>query len=539
MNNASLSDQWRREGYWKDTPVSDYLTQGAARYPDAYTIFCSSGTQERVSNEERMADAIATQQALQSLGVKRGDVVAVQLTASRATASIYHACLNLGAIVLPIVTIYGEEEVSFILEQSSARVLFTHSVLRSSNYLARIPRYRAIGTLARIVVLDDEVPDGAMTWKAFMTAASQPVGAPAADLESVHGDDTCLIVYTSGTTSRPKGVMHTHNTLMAEWSRESFGIQGPHLCCFPMGHYTGFSFLMRPLISGTSSIFMDRWDAELAARLIEQYRITDCGGTPYFLLTLLDAAHRADIDISSLENFPMGGTGITDEHVRLAAAAGFVAGRVYGSTEHPTVTYTWGVMDFGERGSTDGKVEDGNQVRIVDQAMNDLPDGMEGEILTRGPELFVGYLDRSVDSEAFVEGGWFRTGDLGSLRNGCLTITGRMKDIIIRGGENISALEVEGYINEIPGIDEVAVIGAPDALLGEQVVAYVHATGDRHVDEASVIDSLHARGIAKQKIPIEVFFVKDFPRTPSGKIKKHELRESGADYVIQAEQYTD
>lgn len=529
---SGLADHWRREGWWRDVLVGEHMAEASGKHGDTYTVFCSGDAQERVSNLERFADARATENALRAHGLKTGDVVAVQLTASRITASIYHACLNMGLVVLPIVTIYGQDEVYFILEQSGARLFFCHDVLRSTDYRERVPGYRKIKTLAGVVMVGGEACVGAMSWATFMDTSRRVSDVAPAVVERPGADDVCLIVYTSGTTSRPKGVLHTHNTLMAEWRRESFAIRGPHLCCFPMGHYTGFSFLMRPLVTGTSSVFMDRWDPDVAASLIEQYRITDCGGTPYFLITLLDAARKRNVDISSLESFPMGGTGITEEHIRMADRAGFVAGRVYGSTEHPTVTYTWSAMHFSQRGSTDGKIESGNEVKILDHHMNDLPLGCEGEVVTRGPELFVGYMDGALNRDAFVGDGWFRTGDLGRLDgNGCLTITGRIKDIIIRGGENISALEVEGYINEVAGVDEVAVVGMSDALLGEQVIAYVHTDEGASIDASTIMESLKRRGIAKQKIPVEVFFVKEFPRTPSGKIKKHELRDHGEQYT--------
>jgi non-ribosomal peptide synthetase component E (peptide arylation enzyme) len=242
---------------------------------------------------------------------------------------------------------------------------------------------------------------------------------------------------------------------------------------------------------------------------------------------LLEAANSNGVDISSLENFPMGGTGITCEHIRMAEKAGFFAGRVYGSTEHPTVTYSWPHMAFENVSGTDGKIEEANEVRIVDQELNDVAVGQEGEVLTRGPELFVGYLDSSLNQEAFVGDGWFRTGDVGKVdMDNNLTITGRIKDIIIRGGENISALEVEGYINDIEGVAEVAVIGVPDSLLGEVVVGFIKAKDGYEIDASGIIERLIDKRITRQKIPAKVVLVKDFPRTPSGKIKKYELRSN-------------
>ena len=521
-----LEDRWRREGFWQDRCVGEYIAAQVTRHPDVFTVFVDGPAREQIDNRQRLDDAELVVSALHAMGLQPGDVIAIQLTASRATAALYHACLIAGLVVLPIVTIYGEEEVTFILQQSRARALFCHDQLRSTDYRSRIPRYRLIPTLQHVVMLGEQPVAGSVGWSDFMSLAC-PGGAATTGTAPVSPDDTCLIVYTSGTTSRPKGVRHTHNTLLAEWARPSFAIRGPHLCSFPMGHYTGFSFLMRPLVCGTSSIFMDRWDARAAAQLIQEFGITDCGGTPYFLITLLQAAAEAGLDIRSLQNFPMGGTGISTEHVRMAQRAGFVAGRVYGSTEHPTVTYSWPDMSFAQRGESDGRIEPGNEVRILDANLRDLPAGVEGELVTRGPELFRGYIDSDLNAAAFLEGGWFRTGDLArSDEAGNLTITGRLKDIIIRGGENISALEVEDYLTEIPGIDEVAVVGMPDELLGERVVAFVEGRPRAGLTSESVIQHLLARGIARQKIPVEVRWVDSFPRTPSGKVRKQDLREA-------------
>jgi acyl-coenzyme A synthetase/AMP-(fatty) acid ligase len=525
-----MENRWREDGFWPDVLVGDYIAAQAARHAETLTVFYDLiGEPELVSNRERFEDAQLAVNALDAAGLCKGDVVAIQLTASRITASLYHACLSKGLVVLPIVTIYGEDEVAFILEQAQARIFFSHDRLRSADYLSNLKRYRRIETLEHVVVVGQSAPAHATLWHEFIAGERQQHKKGAAGAEIVP-DDACLIVYTSGTTSKPKGVIHSHNTLLAEWTRPSFQIGGPHLCCFPMGHYTGFSFLMRPLVCGTASIFMDRWDAATAARLIAQYSVTDCGGTPYFLLTLLKSAQEHGINIRSLKNFPMGGTGITSEHIRMADQAGFTAGRVYGSTEHPTVTYTWNEMTFSDRATTDGKIEEGNEVRVVNRDLQDLDTGAEGEIVTRGPELFRGYVDSTLNTTAFLEGRWFRTGDLGRLDcNGCLTITGRIKDIIIRGGENISALEIEEYINGVNGVQEVAVVGLPDELLGEKVAAFVIANPNTKLSAQGVINALASKGIARQKIPVQITFVDDFPRTPSGKVKKDELRNVAND----------
>jgi acyl-coenzyme A synthetase/AMP-(fatty) acid ligase len=525
VSRAELAHQWRLHKYWADIGLLEFIEQGVHRYPDVESIFMKKGSAETLTNAERYRQGCEIASSMREIGVCKGDVVAVQLPGWAETAVIYQAIIQLGAVTLPIVNIYGELEVEYILRQSGAKVLFMPDSITSTDYSARYKKYRTIESLERVIIVGDDVPEGCIGWSAFrQSAATKPyVRHP----DSIDPDDVCLIVYTSGTTSKPKGVKHTHNTLLAEWTQPSFNIIGPHLCCFPMGHYTGYSFIMRPMFSDVKSIFMDRWDPDIACGIIERYRVKECGGTPFFLQTLLDSASSSGADISSLEWFPMGGTGITPDHIRTAEKNGFLSGRVYGSTEHPTVTFSWPDMPFSGRAGTDGRIDPGNRVRIVNGEGVDLPLGEEGEILTLGPELFVGYVEAGLDLEAFLPGGWFRTGDVGRVdASGCLTLTGRIKDIIIRGGENISALEVEEHLQSHPNVRESAAVGFPHRTYGEKVCAFVTL-----VDDTSItLDEIHrhfiALGVAKQKIPEKLVILADFPRTPSGKIQKFQLRKN-------------
>ena len=256
-----------------------------------------------------------------------------------------------------------------------------------------------------------------------------------------------MLLYTSGTTARPKGVQHSHNTIRSEWEIPFLPNDGPYLNPFPAGHIAGFNFMLRPIICGVPMVYLDRWDATVAAQLVERFRVTQSGGTPYFMHSLVDAAQRGGYDLSSIRAFSLGATGVTPELVRYADRFGWGAGRSYGLTEHSTVTRCDPGMPYEKRAYTDGQLQPGTEVRIVDPDGRDLGRGEQGEILTRGPELFMGYTDSRLDADCFVDDGWFRTGDLGHLdADGYLTITDRLKDIVIRGGENISSREVENVL---------------------------------------------------------------------------------------------
>ena len=521
-SRRKLAREWREQGLWLDISLLDFIEARFRLNPGVESVFVSKHGMKTLTNAERYHQGCQVASALHGIGVGRGDVVAVQLPGWAETAVIYQAIIQLGAVVLPIVNIYGEKEVEYILRQSGARALFMPDAIANTNYSKRYPVYQAIDSLEHVIVLGDDVPAGCIAWSSFKRQAEQLPPAPRP--QSIDPDDASLIVYTSGTTSKPKGVRHSHNTLLAEWTNPSFNTEGPYLCCFPMGHYTGFSFIMRPMIADIPSIFLDKWDPEAACELIQAYRVRECGGTPYFLQTLLDAARSIGSDLSSLAWFPMGGTGITPDHIRTAEREGFLGGRVYGSTEHPTVTFSWPDMPFAARGSTDGRVEPGNRVRIVDHHGLNVPRGQDGEILTVGPELFTGYVDADLDRDAFLVGGWFRTGDIGRIDGeGRLTVTGRLKDIIIRGGENISALEVEEYLQSHPRIRESAVVGFADQVYGEKVCAFVTLTEGVALELDDIRAHFAGLGVAKQKTPEKLIVIAEFPRTSSGKIQKFQL----------------
>jgi non-ribosomal peptide synthetase component E (peptide arylation enzyme) len=252
--------------------------------------------------------------------------------------------------------------------------------------------------------------------------------------------------------------------------------------------------------------------------------LTNCAGTPFFLATLLDEAERSGRDISSLRTFLVGAAKVPPSLVARAAERDIVSWRTYGSTEHPAIST--GVPDDPEekRIYTDGRVSPGNEVRLVDENGREVGTGREGEILSRGPKQFIGYRDAVLDDDAFVDGSWFRTGDLGRFDDdGYLIVTDRLKDIIIRGGENISAREVEDVLVTHPGVDEVAVCAAPDETWGEKVCAFVRPAPGASPSLAELVHHVTKTGMAFHKAPADLVLVDDFPRTPAGKIHIQEL----------------
>jgi acyl-coenzyme A synthetase/AMP-(fatty) acid ligase len=515
-----LRRRWRAAGFHAGRSLARALTEGVRRHPDVESVFYAERRPRRITNRELHVEALRVASALHGLGLGRGDVVAVQLPTWLETAVLFQGIALLGATALPIVSIYGPSEVEFILRQSGARACFLPARWRNTDVLAHCERFAALPRLEHIVVLGPEGPGRFTAWDDLLRSA-----APGFEPRDADSADVCLLMFTSGTSSAPKGVQHTHDTLLWEWGRPTYANRGLYLANLPAGHYTGYGFLMRPAILGAPMLFLDHWDAPFAAELVERHRVRHGGGTPIFLFTLLQAAEEQGNDLSSLASFSMGGQGMTPEMVERADAKGFPGARVYGSTEHPTVTAFDPTLPFERRARSDGRVDLGNEVRIVDDEGRDLPQGSEGEIATRGPELFVGYPDAELDRECFLPGGWFRTGDVGRLdRDGFLFVTDRKKDIIIRGGENISSVEVEELLARHPAVAAAAVVAMPDATYGEKVCAFVELAPRASLSLAELAEHFTRAGVARQKTPERLEIVAGLPRNASGKVKKFELR---------------
>ncbi|WP_245763359.1 AMP-binding protein [Paraburkholderia diazotrophica] len=505
-------------------PLSALIARAVERHGATPLHFHTQGGAYTCTTQALLREAREMCKALRAIGMRRGDAIAIQLPTQRETVLLYLAALEIGAVLVPIVHIYGPAEVGFIVRQSRARFLCVPDLWCGTDYLERVTALGDPPDLERVIVVGDRAPSNGVTFGALQRLAATTHDQHPA--EAPRQEDICLLLYTSGTTASPKGVQHSHRTVGAEWQIPFIDGPGPYLTPFPAGHIAGFNFLLRPFVTGTEMVFMDRWDASLAARLIEEHRVRLSGGTPFHLQGLLDAGRRDGRSLASLVSYGLGGTGVTPEHVALADRAGFTGTRAYGLTEHSTVSVGWADSPFDIRANTDGRVQRGSQVRVVDELDRELPAGHDGEILIKGPELFVGYTDPALNAAAFTRDGWFRTGDIGRLdESSCLTITDRKKDIVIRGGENISSLEVERVLATHPAVRDVAVVAQSDARYGERVCAVVVLHEHTALDLSAVQTHFAAAGVAKHKTPEHLCIVAELPRTPSGKVRKGDLRK--------------
>jgi cyclohexanecarboxylate-CoA ligase len=418
--------------------------------------------------------------------------------------------------------------VGFILRQTRARVLVIPGRYRDCDHRELATALRPeLPHLAEVIVARDHPSPGMRTLESLHETSRAAPASPVAP------SDVALVIHTSGTTADPKGVLHSHQTLLAEASSlapvHQLTADDTVLMPSPLTHISGLVHaLLVPALLGSHAVLMPRWDATEALRLIAAEQVTYMVGAPTFLREL--AQHRSlhPADVRSLRLFSCGGADVDPTLIAEAAARlGCVAKRVYGSTEFPTITTTGPDDPPARRVDSEGRPVGAAEVRLVGDDDAPVPVGREGEILARGPECFLGYLDGSQNAESFTTDGWFRTGDLATLDDaGYLRITGRKKDIIIRKGENISARELEDLLAAHPSVAEVAVVGVPDAAAGEIACAVLRLRpGHAALSLAQLTEHLLARGLSKRKLPERLVIATDFPRTASGKVLKRTLRE--------------
>ncbi|HWI11683.1 MAG TPA: AMP-binding protein [Burkholderiaceae bacterium] len=522
--SAAFVERYRHAGVWLDKTVAEFAAEAAEREPDRIThVF--EGQACRIADLLSEAQALAA--ALQSRGLGSGDVIGFQLPNWREALVIDLAAALLGLVVAPIVPIYRDAEVAHMLADSGARAAFFPTTYRGFDHAAMMRRLAPTLPGLRLCCSVRGAVPAADSYEALIAEQRPWRGAPPADANAVK-----LLLYTSGTTGRPKAVLHSHNSgpVTLRKAFEHWGQQPGDtvLMASPVTHITGFSYGMElPMICGTRTVFMERWDAAEAVALIEREQVTASMGATPFLHELLSEAARQGRRLPSLRLFACGGAEVPQALIRRCADVlqSCRAFRVYGSSEAPLVTLGFvrdGTLDLAA--TTDGEVVH-YDVRIVDDAGHELPFGQDGEICVRGPAMALGYADAAQSAESFDADGFFATGDLGRLTpERAIVVTGRKKDLINRGGEKISAKEVEDILHRHPAVDEAAVVAMPHERLGETVCAYVVPRQGHDLDLAQVKQCMATSGVARQKHPERLVLVEGLPRTASGKVRKDQLR---------------
>lgn len=528
-----LVEEYTGQGLWVNRTITDFLDDVAAATPEK-TAFIDPRGQVTYGQLKDQVDRCAL--GLLELGVAPGDVVSFQLPNWIEWIVVHYAASRIGAISNPLIPIYRQREVGFMVGLAKSKVIVVPSQFRGFDYVAMVDELRpGWPALEHVLVVDGKPDQGTASWEDFMATPWESRRDPGS-LAQLRPDpnDVTLLIFTSGTTGEPKGVMHTHNTVVAANNPlpERLGITGDSVIhmASTLAHLTGFLYGARLNVqNGATCVLQDVWDAPTFVELVERHGITYTSAATPFLHDTLNAANLTEHDMSSLVRFCCMGAPIPRALVREAKEKlpGLVVLGGWGQSENGLVTL--GIPGDPEHKiiETDGYPWPGMHIRTVDFAGNEVQPGEEGRLQVYGPTLFVGYAERLETTRASFEGRWFDTGDLAKIdADGYVNISGRTKDVIIRGGENIPVSYVENVLYENPKLDSVAIVAVPDPRLQERACACVILKPDAGgFSLAEMQQFLEAKGVAKQYWPEKLEILPEFPKTPSGKIRKFELRD--------------
>jgi cyclohexanecarboxylate-CoA ligase len=523
------------QGFWFDRTINDDIDACVAGYPDkpALTaVQAEAGAVRRFTYRElaTLADRIAV--GLARLGVGKNDVVALQLPNWWQFTLTYLACSRIGAVLNPLMHIFRERELSFMLAHGEAKVAIVPKNFRGFDHEQMLEGLRpGLPALKHVVVVGGT---GANSFDALLANPRWELEPDAQQILTSHRpgpDDVTQLIYTSGTTGEPKGVMHTANTLMANIipyaERLALGSGDVVLMASPMAHQTGFMYgLMMPIMLRAGTVLQDVWEPKKAIELIRAEGVTFTMASTPFLTDLTRTVQESGSPVPTLKTFLCAGAPIPGPLVEQARKVlGTKIVSAWGMTENGAVTLIKLDDDDQLAFTTDGCPLPGVEVEVVDFDGNTLPPGEVGKLLVRACSNFGGYLKRPQLNNTGAEG-WFDTGDLARMdANGYIRISGRSKDVIIRGGENIPVFEVEALLYRHPAVAQVAIVAYPDDRLGERACAVVVPKPGQSIDFASMVEFLKAQKIALQYIPERLIVRDAMPATPSGKIQKFKLRD--------------
>lgn len=517
--------RYRDRGAWGGPTLARLMADVARTLPDKTAVIDASGAVLRYGELEAEARALAGW--LRSRGIGAGDIVTVCQPNRVQTVVAFRAILELGAVINPVPPTYGRAELGYVLGKCRSRALLMTGRFRGTDFTRLVSELPAEVT-ARLEVLRSGEGDLPIGTPYEVALAHEPLAAP----HIGQGSDVAAVLFTSGTESRSKGAVHTHDTIgfgeRALAAALGVGRDDIAFMASPLTHATGFlhGFAMTLCTGGTLSL-LDVFGGGAAVRQMKAHRCTWTMGATTFLVDTVAALAEAGESLPDLRYFLCGGAPVPERPVRDAAALGIRVLSVYGATESPPHTLVHPGDPLEDAWRCDGRPLDGIEVRIVDEHGRDLADGEVGEEWSRGPNTFLGYLEepemtrRALDAE-----GWVHSGDLARrLPDGSLRIAGRLKDIIVRGGQNISVAEVENHLMSHPAVAAVAVVGVPHARLGETACAVVVPVPGCAPALGELNAFLLGRGVARFKLPERLETWPALPATPSGKTQKFLIRQ--------------
>lgn len=530
--------RYTASGEWPGKVITDFVDAAVRADPARPAIIDS----RRIITYGELAELVdRCAFGLLELGVAPGEVVSIQLPNWTEFVALHLAATRIGAITSLITPIHRDREVFQMLRVSEAKLAVIPARFRGFDYLAMMRRLRnELPELRTVMVVGEAPGTDIVSWETFSRTAWEK-GRSRAELAAMRPDPNAVteIVFTSGATGEPKGVLHTSNTIVAPQLAlaRSLRLSSDSVLhvASTIAHQTAFLGGVRlPLQLGASVVYQGVWNPEQFIELIERHRIHVSNGNATFLLDMLRASNLTRHDISSFRIFRCGGGPIPKAVVREAREKlpGVAILRGWGQSENAVVTLTRLGDPEPKLVETDGRAQPGMEVRVVDEDNATMPAGREGRLQCRGPFLFVGYAGREdLTRESFL-GEWFDTGDLAVMDgDGYIRITGRVKDIIIRGGENIPVKYVEDVLYEDERIQDAAIVAIPDARLGEKACAFVICRAGRSLTMPEMREFLARKGVATQYWPERLEVVAELPRTANGKVRKAELRSRIAEMV--------
>ncbi|EEW1844216.1 TPA: medium-chain fatty-acid--CoA ligase [Escherichia coli] len=526
--NEQRRAAYRQQGLWGDASLADYWQQTARAMPDKIAVVDNHGASYNYSALDHAASCLANW--MLAKGIESGDRIAFQLPGWCEFTVIYLACLKIGAVSVPLLPSWREAELVWVLNKCQAKMFFAPTLFKQTRPVDLIlPLQNQLPQLQQIVGVDKLAPATSSLSLSQIIADNTPLTTAI----TTHGDELAAVLFTSGTEGLPKGVMLTHNNILASerayCARLNLTWQDVFMMPAPLGHATGFLHgVTAPFLIGARSVLLDIFTPDACLALLEQQRCTCMLGATPFVYDLLNVLEKQPADLSALRFFLCGGTTIPKKVARECQQLGIKLLSVYGSTEsspHAVVNLDDPLSRFMH---TDGYAAAGVEIKVVDDARKTLPPGCEGEEASRGPNVFMGYFDEpELTARALDEEGWYYSGDLCRMDEaGYIKITGRKKDIIVRGGENISSREVEDILLQHPKTHDACVVAMPDERLGERSCAYVVLKAPHHsLSLEEVVAFFSRKRVAKYKYPEHIVVIEKLPRTASGKIQKFLLRK--------------
>lgn len=526
-------ESMKAQGFWRDETITQFFERALQDCPDKTAIVSYRSGEDRLSlSYTELGDRVdRIARGLKALGVGSNDVVTYQLPNCWEFIALSLACARIGAVANPVMPIFRQHELNFMLNFGESKVFIVPKTFRGHDYEAM-----ARGMLPHLSHLQQLIVIGGNGDDSFEQLLLRD-DTPALTEETLTADDVALLMYTSGTTGEPKGVMHTSNTLFSNLhayiDAMELNSSAVILGASPMAHLTGYGYLaMIPVILNATTVLLDVWDPIKALDAVCREQVTFSMASSTFVSDMCMAVENGAATSPSFTRFNCAGAPIPPVVIERAhSLMGLTVCSAWGMTECGAVTVTEPSRALEKSACSDGRPLPGIEAKVVDAEGQSLASGETGELLIRGASLFAGYLQRphlnSVDEE-----GWFKTGDLAFIDgDGYIRINGRSKDVVIRGGENIPVTMIENLLYKHPAIAHVAVVGYPDKRFGERVCAFVALKPEQSFSFEEMSRYLDEQEVTKTYFPERLEILEQLPQTPSGKLQKFKLREMAKEFA--------